>query len=113
MSIDHHIHGLRSRRLKHVFLISLLTVGVWTCFNMAGAAFLGSGLYFLQQQVRNRRTLLLVACDLTGLFERRVSTSSSPLRSRWVCWRLGESYLDSARVMTSDDQLNAFAPPSS
>jgi len=30
---------------------TLLTLGVWVCFNMAGAAFLGSGLYFLQQQV--------------------------------------------------------------
>jgi hypothetical protein len=30
---------------------TLLTMGVWVCFNMAGAAFLGSGLYFLQQQV--------------------------------------------------------------
>jgi hypothetical protein len=30
---------------------TLTTLGVWVCFNMAGAAFLGSGLYFLQQQV--------------------------------------------------------------
>ena len=34
---------------------TLLTVGVWTCFNMAGAAFLGNGLYFLQQQVKDCR----------------------------------------------------------
>jgi SP family general alpha glucoside:H+ symporter-like MFS transporter len=30
---------------------TLLTLGVWVCFNLAGSAFLGSGLYFLQQQV--------------------------------------------------------------
>lgn len=39
---------------------TLLTVGVWTCFNMAGAAFLGNGLYFLQQQVSVRRLSSLV-----------------------------------------------------
>jgi hypothetical protein len=65
---------------------TLLTLGVWTCFNMAGAAFLGNGLYFLQQQVTDCRLSSLVQQVLTRWnIISRVSTSSSPPRSRSAC----------------------------
>jgi hypothetical protein len=65
---------------------TLLTLGVWVCFNMAGAAFLGSGLYFLQQQVSADNGM----CKAQGWTadnanDLRVSTSSLLPRSPSVC----------------------------
>ncbi len=65
---------------------TFLTIGVWICYNMAGAAFLGSGLYFLQQQVNywkhrgDERRLMVFFC--------RVSISLSPLKSPLACSHL-------------------------